>query len=216
MRKLALFIGALSISSIASAGTVAYQNPAVAGNQKYTGSLGMDFNVISSILITDLGAFDGDQNGFAGSITVGIYARADASHTPLALQTFSGTAGTQIGGDRFITLPFPVLLMAGFQGTVVATGYGTDANGNQGTVYLSTRAPFPFSSTANDGGGLISFVGVGDYGDASYPSTPDSGPANIYGAGDFIFQSTVPEPASYILLGSAFVALGVSKRGRRR
>ena len=212
MKTFMMFIATLAMGTLGIAGTVAYQNPAVAGNQNYPDALGLDFNVISPIMLTDLGAFEGSTLFLQGTVTVSIYDRNDGTHTALATKVFAGANGTANGGDRFLTLTTPLFLSSGFQGSVVASGYGVDANGNQGLAG-------GFNSVTNTGGGLISFVGSGRYASSAppaYPTTVDAGPANIYGAGTFIFQaSAVPEPAAFVLFASALLAFGAFKRKRR-
>jgi hypothetical protein len=68
----------------------------------------------------------------------------------------------------------------------VASGYGNDEmNGNMGTGGGDW--------TTDDGGGLISFVGGGRFGDANrpndYPNNVDGGPVNRYAAGTFVFHA---------------------------
>ncbi len=173
-----------------------------AGNQTFGGSLGMDFNVNETIAITELGVFDSDSDGLNLTITAHIYDRT-APGTPLATMTFSpGDPGTLEGGSRFKDLPSPLVLPAGFQGTVVAEGYGAgEPNGNiSGTGFGNT----------DDGNGSISFVGTGRFGGAgAFPGTVDGGPENRYGAGTFKFdQLTVAaqtDTISYVFPGGTAV-----------
>jgi hypothetical protein len=51
---LAVFLG---LTSTAPTATIAYNNPTDSVDQNYNGSLGMDFDVNSEILITALGAY---------------------------------------------------------------------------------------------------------------------------------------------------------------
>jgi hypothetical protein len=216
MKVLTLLVLGMWLAGFASAAaTVAYNDPTGTGNQTYTGSLGMDFNVISPILITALGAYDSDQNGFNGTITTDIYDRTTSLLVAGLTVSQVGTVGTLIAGDRFITLGSPIALAAGFQGRVVAYGYGANAdkNGNDGLPGFS-------GNTTNTGGGLISFVGTGTFGPAGvYPTNPDGGPANRYAAGDFQFQAPVvtpvPEPTTLLAVGSALVGLGLMRRRKK-
>jgi hypothetical protein len=142
----------------------------------------MDFHVLSDIQITMLGAYDSGQDGFNGPITVDIFNRDTQTLVAGLTQVFTGTMGTLALGDRFVSLVTPITLAAGFHGTVVAFGYGAngDINDNDGI------GPFFGGNTTNTGGGLISFVGTGDYGtQTAYPTIHDSGPANRYAAGTF-------------------------------
>ena len=174
--------------------TIAYDVPAgTVGNQAYGGSLGLDFNVNAPILIDQLGAFN-DASAGAGlttPITVRLWDRTTQNEVGSPITFPAGTPGTLINGSRFLPLATPIWLPAGFQGTIVAEGYGSgvpvEQNGNN-------VAP---TSIENSGGGLISFVGTGRFGNAGdYPTNIDGGPSNRYYAGtfDFVAASAAPPP----------------------
>jgi hypothetical protein len=187
---------------------IAFDAPTgVAANQFISNPLGLDFNVNTSIKITALGVFDSGQDGLAFSQVVRIYNRAtEASVADVTIP--AGASATLNGGSRFVTLTTPLVLPAGFLGSVVAEINTTDGNwnshGGSGVSVLNT------------GGGAISYVGVGrvsDSGPAVYPSRLDGGPANRYLAGSFIF-SVIPEPAEWMLLASGLAVLLVWARRR--
>ncbi|MCH2510415.1 MAG: LamG domain-containing protein, partial [Dehalococcoidia bacterium] len=153
------------------------------GNQNYTGSLGMDFELSSNLTVTELGVFDSSSDGLALPITVELWERdADAGVEILATLDFDpDDEGVLEGGHRFKPLPQPINLPAGSY-TIVAYGYGAgepnvNAGGNPAENYgLST----------NDADGKISFVGGSRYGSAGeWPGTNDGGPTQRYGAGAF-------------------------------
>jgi hypothetical protein len=108
--------------------------------------------------------------------------------TLLATLDFSpGDEGMPMDSSFFKPLDTPVMLPAGFTGTIVASGYGgIEPNGN-------TNGGNPIWYT-DDGGGLISFVGGGRFGNpadpSAFPKTVDGGPPNRYAAGTFIFKAT--------------------------
>src|SRR5215831_16354132 len=91
--------------------TIAYGDPAVLGNQMFLGSLGQNFTVNSPITVSQLGVFDSGQNGIIGTLAVAIFSSTGTQVTPT--ETFTGLAGTLIGGDRFLPLPSPVTLGPG-------------------------------------------------------------------------------------------------------
>ena len=190
------------------------------GNQDVGGeALGMDFNVNSPIIVTQLGVFDSGSNGLSRFLTAQIYDR-DTQLPVTPLITFSAgsgpSSGTLIDGSRFLDIS-PVSLPAGFHGAIVASH--SDATE---MIFNSFGQPND-TSTLNTGGGSISFVGLsrlsGGLPDV-YPLTLDAGPVNRYDAGTFTFTAiAVPEPAVSILIASMVASgalLVLSRRGRRR
>ena len=196
--------------SFAAAETWAYSTgPVQTGPlQSYTGSLGMDFNVNSDpILVKAFGAFNAVGTGvFSGDIQVGIF---DLSGN------LQGTAVTFVAGTPYSFVPgskdvfqsvLPFLLGPGSY-SVVAVGFSAaDKNGNTG---VGSTPP----SVTDDGGGLISFVGGGRFGSATFglPGSIDGGPANRYDAGTFEFEA-VPEPGTFLLAGAALAIAGLIRR----
>ena len=191
----------LCVSNVCATGYTAYADPTsgtIAGNQAYTGSLGMTFTVNKSITVTALGAFDSNHDGLASTISVAIYSTtssctAAGTGSPagtlvsgLGPVTLSGTTQPLVNGDRVYTLATPVDLPPGNY-TIVAWGYSaSEMNGNQ---YGAT--PYPTLSTENGDSSCITFNGYGVYGGAgAYPSSCDSGPTNRYNAGTFQYVET--------------------------
>jgi hypothetical protein len=178
--------------------TIAYDVPAgTVGQQAFSGPLGMDFNVQQSIVVSELGVFDSGSDGLAVPLTARLYNR-DTQTQIASLSFAAGQTGTLIDGSRFLPLASPVLLPAGFHGTIVAEGYGpAEPNGNGFAQ--------PITWTTNDGGGLLQFVGTGRNGSTpgTFPTSLDGGPANRYAAGTFAF-----DPAQTIVSGPATANAG--------
>jgi hypothetical protein len=179
--------------------TTAYSTPAnTPGNQAFSGSLGMDFNVRRPVLVTALGCFDDLANGIASGTTITVELwRRDDHGTPdssdddtgtsvLASRTFtSASPGTLTNGNRFKSLAAPLTLTNGAY-TIVAHGYkANERNGNK-------NGEFP-PLTLNSGSGALSFV-RSRWGNAgAFPPVVDVKVAQ-YGAGTFQFQA-LPDAA---------------------
>src|SRR5262249_54585871 len=154
-----------------------------------------------TIPVTQLGVFDSGQNGITGTLMVAIFSSTGSQVTPVL--NFSGLAGTLIGGDRFLSLPMPVILGPGDYSLTIAGWGPQNPNGNGMCVgNPACGAPplgGPFSPPALDtGGGAITFTGSGFLtgGGLQYLG-PLPGFANDeFNAGSFQF----PEPGAGILL----------------
>ena len=189
------------------------------GNQAYGGSLGMDFEVLEEIRVTDLGVFDDNSDGLNRTITAQLWSRSgDSGIAVLASESFTtADPGTLEGGSRFKALSTPRVLPPGSY-TMVASGYGSgEQNGNQGSAALD-------GLDIDTGEGLIRFVGNSRFGTAgSFPSTVDSGPANRYAAGTFKFSSnsaneirTNVEPIMWNRNAGVLLARSLRRRRPRR
>jgi hypothetical protein len=187
----------------------AYTEP-VGGNQVFTGSLGLDFDVLAPITVTRLLAFDDDADGWTAGSAVGvaIYDR-DSGIAVTPYVTFStADPGELMGGSyRGQFLVEPLTLAAGGRYSVVAQAFNAaDQPFNAGAS--ATGVP-----VTDDGGGLISFTGTGRYAKLlnTFPTTLDGGPGNRYGAGSFVFEA-VPEPSVAMLAAAG--ALVATRRRR--
>lgn len=215
MRRFKVVAALLALAVVAGtarADIIAYDNAAVVANQGFGNALGLDFVVITPIVVTQLGVFDSGVIGnLAGAdgvsgVDVAIFDRATMLQVGPLVHFSPGSPGTQVNGDAFKAIA-PLLLPAGFQGSIVAFN---DNNWN------GFGGPNP-TSTENDGGGQISFVGGGRFGFGNtYPTSVDGGPTNRYDAGTFQFTAPaapapaavgVPEPGTLALLGLGSVGL---------
>jgi hypothetical protein len=185
------------------------------GNQDAFGSaLGMDFNVITPIVVTRLGVFDSGSNGLAHFLTAQIYNRdTQAPVTPLiTFAAGSGAgSGTLIDGSRFLDIT-ALTLLAGFHGSIVASHWDSaEPNYNSFGVPNTT-------ATTDTGGGAISFAATGRFSGGPpdvFPTFIDNGPANRYDAGTFTF-TPVPEPSGLALAGIGATYLLALRRRRNR
>ena len=187
---------------------IAYSTDSVVGNQNWGGNLGLDFDVNSPIVVTQLGTFNHNQGAFGPNTTiiVALWARIHVGSTPddtgpdtagdLPLATMAFyyyDPGTLVGGYAFKPLVSPLTLPVGSY-TISAHGYNNvDLNGNETLPN--------FSVNTDDGGGLISFVGTGRY-DPAPPTVPAGGfsplttavqgfpnvTSHVFGAGSFQFR----------------------------
>jgi hypothetical protein len=211
---ISLLLG-LAAVNCAQATLIAYDAAAQLGNQGYTGSLGMDFDVNTPIWVTALGVFDSGANGLSGTLYAAIYNRDTANLVIAPVAFTSADPGTLIDGSRFKELAEQIELGVGHY-SIVSWGYNSaDPNGNS---YITIPNPITLS-TLDDGGGAISFVGTGRYqSGVVYPTYIDSGPVNRYLAGTFAYDTsfdTAPVPPTVLLLGSGLLGLGLLRRWAR-
>jgi hypothetical protein len=213
IRILAAAIGFLvlcfSLGARARADFVAYSTDSVSGNQNWAGNLGLDFDVNSPIIVTQLGTFNHGQGAFGPNTTiiVALWARIHVGSTPndtdpdtagdLPLATmafYHYDPGTLVGNYAFKPLVSPLTLPAGSY-TISARGYNNDdLNGNENIPV--------FTVNTDDGGGLISFVGTGRY-DPPPGTVPTAGfsplttaaqgfpnvTAHVFAAGSFQYRA---------------------------
>jgi len=156
-------------------------------------AIGMDFNVLSPVIITHMGCFDSGSDGINASstLTTQIFNRNGAAPVVAVSTNFSSAdPGTLVGGSRFKPLAVPVVLTNGSYSVV---GYGYDGNNRNGNIGTGNAK----SWTTDDGGGRLAFVGGGRYGAVSpggFPATTDGGPADRYAAGTFQFRRVTATP----------------------
>ena len=223
--------------------------------QNYGNSLGLDFEVLAPIDVLALGMYDGGNdsypyifNGVAGTdfttliptvqqvvgVTVLIYnIPADGPATIVASVYFNPAnfnlsqpnngEGQQINAENFLFLSSAVELQPGNYSVVTWNDWDWNVNltGAAGGTNPNT--------TENDGGGLISFVGLGRYAPVpgspnpffGFPTIIDAGPSDRYMAGSFIFENpndlgSIPEPSTLGLIGAGLLGAWALRRRRRQ
>ena len=172
--------------------------PGTIGTQStYAGSLGMDFDVRSNIVVRRLGVFDSGSDGLSRTLTAVLWARNGSTGAALATLTFTpADPGELMGGSRFKTLASPCYLAPGSY-TISASGYGAgEPNGNAGGVTpVWTNDPAPH----------LAYVGSARFandGHTGFPETGDGGPANQYAAGTFVFSAAPAQVAYTVAAGT--------------
>ena len=163
---------------------IAYIVPGgLAGNQALNkGAVGMDFDAVSPIKVTKLGVFDDSSDGLTMILTAVLYDRN--TKQALATQEFNTrNQGDLIGGSPSLPLAQPLILTAGFQGSIVMWFSDSD------TEKLFNTFGNPDPDLLLFDGGSILFVGSGRYGSAGqFPNTVDGGPVNRYAGATFAFE----------------------------
>ena len=205
--------GCLIVLTVAARGSItAYNVPAntVGTQNNFGGSLGMDFNVVSApgVTVDRIGVFDSGSDGLGQPINAYIYNRVTGLPVPGSSMTFAaGPTGTLQGGSRFLTLGAPVTLPAGFQGSIVAEGYGTfEPNGNGGGN--------PVSWTTDRGVAKLVFVGSSRWGNAgAFPANPDADGVNRYAAGTFSYNASATVGSNWSALSRPAPVAGVQDFG---
>lgn len=205
MKKLAaLALPLLAMAMPATAAQIYNAPSGLAGNQVWTGSLGLDFTVNSAVRVSSIGVFDSQSNGLSSSLAVTIY-NADtgiALFTPVIFN--SGTANPS--GDAYLFQAITPLTLG--PGNYQLTAWNYDSN-EPNYNNFGPGGPVTFNSL----GGRLTATGT-RYSSAAgvFATSVDVGTTR-YGAGSFI--ATVPEPASWALMLGGFGMLGMSMRRRR-
>jgi hypothetical protein len=188
---------------------IAYQNPT--GNYgNSTGpnvySVGMDFTVGSAgIIVTQLGAFDNNQDGLTAGVTVAIY-RTSNQQVMGSASFAAGTGATLINGSRFLDVTDFTLTAGTYR--IVAAGYGGDTSGRE--RLFTEENPNSITIGTGTGGGITSFGG-NTYAFTSgqtlvYPTLTGPGTVPGYAAGTFDF-TPVPEASQFAVAGAGLLGL---------
>jgi hypothetical protein len=205
-----LVVGLVGVNSAQA--YIAYDKLAVTGDQFWTGSLGMDFNVNTPVVITALGVFDSLTQGIPSgtTLTAAIYNRTTKLKL-FSIDFTNSSPGVHDGLGAFLFKNTGDILLAVGNYSIVAWGFGpAKANGNG--YYTPSLLP-----VTNTGGGLISFVGHSrwDVTPGVFPAvTSNAVPNDAFLAGTFEYRK-VPLPPTALLLGSGLLGLGLLRFRKR-
>ena len=173
----------------------------------------MDFKVITPVTVTQLGAFDDLQNGFANPVDVGIFNLSGALVGTSATLSI-GNPGTSDGNGSRLVSVVPFLLLPGTY-SIVASGFtnGQTFSGNTGLGGVTSF---------NSAGGALSLVSKGgrwDSGNGFYLPTANTGIFPGYGQPDPVFQAgtfavaSIPDAGlTSMMLGLGMLTMGWIRR----
>jgi len=225
LRKTAAGVGAIAallfISASAGADTIVFNNITQGGLQENF-VVGMDFTVGGTpVTVTQLGAFDSNQDGIVNTITVGIFNLSGALIGSSATLTNS-SPGTLIGLSRFVSVT-PFLLPSGTY-SIVAAGF------TGGDTFSSNTGLGATTSFDSFGGALSLIIGGGRWNDsiatANMFQLPtencSSGCSNnvnynqsdpVFQAGTFAVVAAVPDAGlTSMMLGLGVLTMGWMRR----
>lgn len=200
-----LLAGVAAIAAIAApaSAVIVYNTaPGLAGNQAYSGTIGLDFRVNTAVRVTALGAFDALSDGLSTDIFVGIFNAAGVLVSPVI--NFNGA--TNDGSSAYVFQSITPIVLAAGDYQVGAWGYnGVDLNYNNS----GPGGPITFNSFS----GKLTALGTRYAGSGGViGNIPDVGLTRYGGA--TLNVTSVPEPASWALLLAGFGMIGYSMRRR--
>jgi PEP-CTERM motif len=211
-----LLLGCLSLgtSTTTQAQTTAFTFPTTTGADTTFGSIGLEFEVIDplGITLTDYGAYDSSQDGFANPVTIQIYsinALTDTSGTTVGVALPITSGATLDGTSRFVPLSSSLILTPGkYVISMVSNGelYANDPSGN-GVILNSGAALAPQVVTLGIGTYRSRF-GFGVFPDFRNNVYDKAGPTFKYTANTV----ATPEPTTLALFGLGATAFIVRRR----
>jgi hypothetical protein len=186
------------------------------GNQTWV-SIGLEFDVLSPIVVRELGVYDSAGNGIVGSATLTAQIWDSTTQTILASQDFtSADQGTFDATSNYLFKPLGTALTLQ-PGRYAILGYGFDSSNPQHNSNMGG-----LSATDSDifnGGGLITHARdvwghgtnvPGEFWINTYDTNPD-----FFGGPNMRFEAaapTVPAPAAILLAGIGTALVGALKR----
>src|SRR5262249_19254829 len=131
--------GTAAPAYVVPAGTPGNEGGASAGKYTY----GMAFTTARPVVVTSLGVFDDNSDRLTTTLTAVLY--DDTTKVELARLPFTpDNSGTLVGGTRYLDLPNPIILPAGFKGMIAAYGFGatTDRAGRNPNYFDPSSSPW--------------------------------------------------------------------------
>jgi hypothetical protein len=167
-------------------------------------SLGNEFIVNTNILVTSLGYYDPQGDGFLTQHEVGIFNSAGTLIADIVLA--AGTSDPLVSGFRYHAIT-PVMLIAGetynIEGEAevgdpwAAVPTMSDLTVDPAITLIGTNYRYQTDNTLNDTRGGAHYIWA------------------AYGGPGFQFNTNVPEPSSWAMLVLGFGAVGATLRRRK-
>lgn len=180
-------------------------SPSAAGNHYFSGTYGLDFEVLQAVTVTSLGVFDADRNGIAGAVSAAVFQNG-AAVSPQVSFAGAGAAGAAGYTYRMIA---PLTLQPGIY-QIAAWGFSSTDQ-----AYNSNAGPGgTISFTANP---ALRFLGASYSTGAGAAGSIADPVGTRYGAGSLQFatlSAAVPEPASWLMMVAGLALVGVGLRRR--
>jgi hypothetical protein len=207
-----------------AAGEILQSSTATTGNQDYSG-VGVRFDVLSTITVSQLGIFDSGDNGIAAleSAPLSTYLFTSGGAAVASATFFDTSPGTDGAGNYRYKAIAPVDLGPG---TYVLFSYGWTYDPNAPLTSdplfncnVSGTCGTAEGSVFNNGGGLLSYGSSvwGSGGDlpGTLPAL-SSGATNYFAAGNMEYVAAIPEPEIYAMLAAGLGVMGYFARRRRQ
>ena len=206
LRAVVVIAFLLSLSSLASAGTLALTS--VEGTHFTSGGdqlYGWIFSVNTPITVTSLGVYDENSDGLSISHDVGIYRQSD--QLLLGSTTVpSGTAGTLLDTFRFESVSPFALATGTYVIVMTMPQFNSDLQVANATSF-TTASEITYITSAFDDGSALAFPN---------PAFNGAFAPGMFGANFTFSDSSVPEPSTYSALGLGLTALLLLARRAKR
>ncbi len=195
---------ATTAPAVAAVTLVYDTGPTTGGNQAWGGTLGLDFDVNTTVHVIGLGSFDAGRDGITNDIFVGIFSYSTGLLIAPAIN-LNGTANT---GGAYDTVAIAPITLAPGHYQLASWGYNLGADTNYNNA--GPGGPVTFNGLS----GALTGIGT-HYSNFDAPgvfATNQDYGITRYGAGTLI--GYVPEPAMWSLMVGGFGLIGAAMRRR--